>query len=337
MLLRLATSRCDAEGLVALSGANGTKCQMLCAVAISIWAACAPPVAYIDMEPPVATLTARGASVAFKAIARDGSGQAVKGARTTFTSLDPDIVSVDASGVATALKSGDAKVWATFDKVAAQVSIRVSIASSISVSPAELVLDVGKSQAPAVRILDELGWEVPNPIQWRNPDDRGWVVPVQWENSNPEVAKVWDGSITALAPGTATMTAKVASFAAAVKVTVRGPAVRLAAPKSLGGQGRTECRARRPCRGRRRQQGALGTLYMDGKRRYRAPGFQRRGPRRCRGHNPGACERAGLFSGDGGSQRQQVGRATDQLDQGSGDRDPEQPAPPGFMMRPFRR
>ena len=219
---------------MAPSGANRANCRLLWAVASIGLAACGPRVSYIAMEPPSAILNVRGASKAFKAIPRDASGKAVEGAQAIFSSSDPDTVSVDASGVATALKSGDAKVWATFDDVTTLVHVTVRIASSLSVSPAQLVLDVGKSQAPVVRILDERGWGVPDALQSESQDGRGRAAAVYWENSNPQVAKVKDGVITALAPGAATMLAKAAGLEAPVKVTVRGPVVKIAAPKSLG-------------------------------------------------------------------------------------------------------
>jgi hypothetical protein len=213
---------------------------MLWAVASVALAACGPRVSYIEMEPPSFTLNARGASKAFTAIPRDASGKAVEGARPIFATLDSDIVSVDASGVVTGLKSGDARVRAMYQNVATQVFVCVSIPSSLSVTPAELVLDVGKSQAPLVRIVDEQGRGVRNPMPAESPDNRGSEPPVYWENSNAQVAKVQDGLITALAPGTANMVARAGKFEAPVKVIVRGPVVRIAGPKKLavdvGGQ-----------------------------------------------------------------------------------------------------
>jgi hypothetical protein len=66
----------------------------------------------LSVAPAVDTLTAIGAGRTFTATVRDAGGQVLNGAAVTWTSLTPDVATVDAGGVVVAVKTGSARVVA---------------------------------------------------------------------------------------------------------------------------------------------------------------------------------------------------------------------------------
>lgn len=176
--------------------------------------ACGPKVASIDVQPSKVTLNQKGQVAKLTATPKDGEGKAVENIALTWTSSDPAVATVDAaSGSVTAVKTGDAVIKIAFqDKVTQDVPVQVSLPASISVAPAEITLGgVGQSARISAKVLDENGRLV--------------TEDVVWENSNPEVATISKGEVTAMGVGSAQLYATAAGVRAPVKVTVAAPEV----------------------------------------------------------------------------------------------------------------
>jgi len=188
--------------------------QKILAVAVGLsLAGCGPKVASIDVSPKSISLSAKGGTAKLVAAPKDAENKAVDGVVLTFTSSDPAVASVDANGTVKAEKSGDAKIKVAFeDKVTVEVPAKVSIPASISVTPADVKLNVGeKSPRIVVKVLDDKGRET--------------TAAVTWENPNPEVATVMNGEVTAVGAGTTKISAVAAGIKSPVTVTVTAPVV----------------------------------------------------------------------------------------------------------------
>ncbi len=95
-----------------------------------------PSVVQVEVSPAAGTLTELGATLQLSAIARDKSGDAIPGLSFAWSSSDGDIVTVDASGFATAMGSGVATVTAEAAGVVGQTILDVRV-PSIQLTDAE--------------------------------------------------------------------------------------------------------------------------------------------------------------------------------------------------------
>ena len=132
----------------------------------------------------------------------------------TWSSSDEDVATVDENGVVTAVAGGTATITATSvanANITATCDIRVlKHTTSISLKPSEIELAKGETSAPL-----EVTFE---------PADTDDSREVTWSSDNEAVATVDEnGAVTAVAGGTATITATVGEFTAECKVTVVSP------------------------------------------------------------------------------------------------------------------
>lgn len=128
----------------------------------------------------------------------------------TWTSSDSSVVSVDAQGKLTALKAGTATITATTadggfsDTCTVTVAEPLPAVTGVSLDKDTLKLTVGGSQKLNATIT---------------PDGTGEIV--SWSSSHDSIAKVSsDGTVTAVAEGTATITATAGGKSATCQVTV---------------------------------------------------------------------------------------------------------------------
>jgi len=128
----------------------------------------APAVASVVVSPASATI-AQGATQSFVATAFDSTSQPIAGVQFTWTSSDPAIASVNASGVATGVAAGDAVITAAVDDVIASAALHVNAAAQPSFPDtrfSELHYDnVGVDVGEAIEIegpvgTDLTGWSV---------------------------------------------------------------------------------------------------------------------------------------------------------------------------------
>ena len=96
-----------------------------------------PRATTLTVTPATAGLTALGETVRLSAEVRDHNGQAMAGATVTWSSGDPSVATVDATGLVTAVSNGTATIAATSGSVSGTAAVTVTQAvSAVTVSPA---------------------------------------------------------------------------------------------------------------------------------------------------------------------------------------------------------
>lgn len=148
-----------------------------------------------------------GASVLLKATV---SPENAEYDAVVWTSDNADVATVD-NGTVTAVSKGNATVTATVEGRSASCKVTVkSVVSEIVLSQTELTVEVGKTVELTATVL---------------PEDAEYSE-IIWESDNASVATVdANGLVTALAEGTASISAKAGDKSASCAVTVAGPAV----------------------------------------------------------------------------------------------------------------
>jgi uncharacterized protein YjdB len=173
-----------------------------------------PAVASVAIEPGSATLR-RGATLQLSSTITNESGAAVTDRLPTWTSSNPAVAIVSASGLVTALSTGSANIAAALDGKADTASITVVAVpvGSVSVQPTALSLTIGQGATLTATVKDANGAVV---------TDR----PVAWTTGNSAVASVTQaGVVKALAAGTATISATSEGSSGSAVVTVAPAAV----------------------------------------------------------------------------------------------------------------
>jgi uncharacterized protein YjdB len=161
----------------------------------------------VTIEPSVVTLDV-SETAQLTAALRDPDGN-VLNRPIAWASENPAIVTVSASGLATAVAAGTANITATSEgKVgAAAITVRIPV-SAVSVTPATADVSVGGTLQLAAVPRDAGG----------NALDR----PVAWSTSDPAIATVSaTGLVTAVATGTVTITATSQGKAGSATLTIR--------------------------------------------------------------------------------------------------------------------
>ena len=126
----------------------------------------------------------------------------------TWSTSNPEVATVDATGLVTAVANGKATITATAGGETATCEVTVAIVVPVT----GVALD--KTEAT----LTEVGATV-TLVATVSPDNATNKT-VTWESSNTEVATVVDGVVTAVANGKATITAKAGEKTATCEVTV---------------------------------------------------------------------------------------------------------------------
>lgn len=124
----------------------------------------------------------------------------------SWRSGDPAVVAVDANGTVSAVGPGSAWLVASADGIRDSVEIAVTV--DVGIEEGDFALEEGASRALSVAVTGAGGATLN-------------TVPT-WQSSDANVARVGErtGEVTAVAPGSARITASVAGFADAVTVTV---------------------------------------------------------------------------------------------------------------------
>src|SRR5690606_18194026 len=159
-------------------------------------------------------LTAYGETLQLEGVALFATGDELDDPLEWF-SLDPEILEVTTSGLATARSDGVARVQAESPGLVEQiqVSVRARIAS-IDVEPPSLELHPDETSRLTAVLRDANGNEISSPRQ------------VTWRSSNADVAGVTaDGLVVGRATGTAVITAASEGVEGAAEVRVLPPPV----------------------------------------------------------------------------------------------------------------
>ncbi len=186
--------------------------KKLALLGVLTFVACGPSVKRIQMEPPTAQLTSKGASVTVRATPKDEKDQAVADVQLAWTSSAADIATVDATGKVTAVKSGKAVITAKAGEISGTTQLNVSIPAKLDLAPKELKLaGMGQSAMIQKTVKDDTGAAIVNQI-------------VMFTSSDANVAAVDNsGKVTAMGAGNAVITARTAALNDTVKVTVSLP------------------------------------------------------------------------------------------------------------------
>ena len=176
-------------------------------------AACGPSVKSVSVEPAKVTLDAKGATVQLKAVARDDKGQPIDPTKVkvAWSSGAPQTAAVDESGQLLAQRSGETAVTASIGEVKGVAQVVVSIPASISVTAVSKEARPGEVVPLSVVVVDDTGKPVTVPRT------------ITWSTSDAAVARVTDGKVEAVGPGSATLTAATGQLKGGVTLTVRVP------------------------------------------------------------------------------------------------------------------
>jgi trimeric autotransporter adhesin len=140
----------------------------------------------------------------------DGSTQNLT-ATVAWSSSNPAVVTVNASGIVLPIATGNVTVTATVGSISGTATVTVTAATltSIQLSAAQLSLAAG------------LGENVTATGTYSNSTTQNITTSVQWTSSSPAVATVSvAGVILAVAPGTTTLTATLNGVSATLELTV---------------------------------------------------------------------------------------------------------------------
>lgn len=168
------------------------------------------PVAAITLLPNTLALD-RGASRAIQAIVDDSVGNRVSPTVLAWTSTDPTIASVSATGAITGVSSGTATVSAAADERSAAVSVVVREpppVASVILTPDRFTLSPGQALPLQTTALSAAGETLVGHV-------------TTYASATPGLVAVSSsGRVTALAPGNATVTATVEGRSASLALTV---------------------------------------------------------------------------------------------------------------------
>ena len=207
----VAVATVSAEGLVT-AVSNGTVRVMVSVGAASGSAdiAVEQVIAEVDVSPALDTLFALGDTVRLAAEARDANGHPVAGAELTWSSADESVVTVDESGLVTAVANGTASVTAASggQSASAMVTVEQVVAEVVMSPAADTLFALGDTVRLAAEARDANGHPVAG-------------AELTWSSADESVVTVDEsGLVTAVANGTASVTAASGGRSANAMVTV---------------------------------------------------------------------------------------------------------------------
>ena len=137
----------------------------------------------VEVAPREVTLAARGNTAELAARVLDAQDNEIFGEEVSWSSLSPEVATVNAAGVVTAVANGRATVVASASGVSGEATVTVwQRAASVAIDPGEVELtSVGGTATVTLRALDANGHEAP---------DAGNITSWRWQSANPNVATV---------------------------------------------------------------------------------------------------------------------------------------------------
>jgi uncharacterized protein YjdB len=170
------------------------------------------PIATVSVSPNTATIPA-ATTQAFTASAYDASGNVLTGRAVAWSSSNPNVATISAQGVLTALVPGGVVVTATVEGLTASATVSITSASvaTVTLNVLGALLNVGDTQVITPTVYDNLGGQLLGRT-------------VTWVSANPTVASVNSaGVVTAVGVGTTTVTATVEGRSATASIQVTAP------------------------------------------------------------------------------------------------------------------
>ena len=172
------------------------------------------PVVAVRLSPASRDLTV-GETAQLTAEPLDARGAVLSGRSVAWSSSRPNVASVNASGVLTALSPGSAVITATIEGKSGVAAITVSPAPvvSVAVSPSSATLVVGQTVELEAEPRDASGRALGGRV-------------VAWSSNRSEVATVTSaGIVAAVSQGTATITASSEGRSGTASIVVEAPSV----------------------------------------------------------------------------------------------------------------
>ena len=211
----------DATGLFTATGAGTTGVtaaagEITGSANVTVVPAGPAPIDVIIVSPAAVTLDI-GCIQQFTATCYDADGTLIPGAAVVWTVTDGAVGRIDDDGLFTAIGEGTTTVAATLDGVTGTATVTVrsppSVLARIEVCPPCTTLDVGETYRFAATGYDRFGNVIPD-------------LAFTWSCSDPCVGSIDDcGLFTALAPGTATITASAGCIQGIACVAVEAPPI----------------------------------------------------------------------------------------------------------------
>jgi uncharacterized protein YjdB len=169
-------------------------------------------VASVTVTPATGDLSAIGATLQLSASARDNSGKVVTGSTVTWSSANEAVATVAATGLVTAVGKGTAQITATVEAVNGSAQVTVAqVPATMSVSPTSLDLEAGATGRLSASVADANGHAIDGQT-------------LSWSSDDTSVATVdASGLVTAVAAGSAVVTASAGSASGTADVTVTAP------------------------------------------------------------------------------------------------------------------
>lgn len=166
-------------------------------------------VAVVQVTPALDTLVALGSTLQLQAVAKDAGGRTISGRTFTWRSSNQGVATVSGAGLVTAVSTGTATISAETGGVSGSATTVVrQVVVALAVSPTPVALAVAESVQLSAAATDANGNAVSGAsLSWRSSDDAVATV-------------ASDGQVTAVAPGTVTITAEVDGASDSGTVTV---------------------------------------------------------------------------------------------------------------------
>ena len=167
-------------------------------------------IASIEVTPSSLSLTA-GTTRALTARVLDASGAPLGGSPVFWSTQDPDVATVSAAGIVTAVAPGATQIAASKGGKSALVPVTVVglPVGLVRVSPATATVLVGASTTLSAEVIDAGG----GPMTGR---------PVTWSSNNAAIATVSsDGMVIGVTPGIVSITATASGVSGTAVITVR--------------------------------------------------------------------------------------------------------------------
>jgi uncharacterized protein YjdB len=172
-----------------------------------------PPVASVRLQPDQANV-AVGATVQLSAAALDASGTVMSDRAISWTTSNPAVAAVNASGLVTGVAAGTATITATSEGKSSNATITVTqVVARVDLTPSSVSLQAGQSRQLVAVARDPQGNVVTGRL-------------VSWASDNSAVATVdGGGNVTTSKTGVATITATIDGVKGTAKITVTPGAV----------------------------------------------------------------------------------------------------------------
>jgi len=150
----------------------------------------------------------KGSSAQLSAEVKDSAGKALD-VKPTWSSSDPGIASVDASGALRSVKEGKTTITASLGDLGGGCDVGVTFREigSLEVAPVTLILAKGETQSVRATARDANGISVEDAA-------------VAWTSSDPSVATCSSGAVTGRGTGSATIHASCGTKTAEISVLV---------------------------------------------------------------------------------------------------------------------